>query len=189
VATAPTRTIAAKRASNVRFINFSHRRLELCAFPYPAIHESLTRPKEFSSKPGESTQVHKNVFPFDLNSIDIHLPAIGWNSLARSRIERPRVPRTHHSLPLQPSLPQRSTPVRTPVVHGAQPTVNISQANGNTSRLRLLHLTHRGSLAHRTQPNPLLQSLLLPGNQLRPLSVPSSPHEMLDKEPENHAKP
>lgn len=134
--------------------------------PWP---QPRTQPVPKSVSPSESLlaitefspQIDQHIIPFGPERQNIHLPALRWQRLARPRIKRPAMPRTDNRLALDPSLPQRPSPVRTHIVQRCQPSIHIRQADLNPIHLQLPHLARLRSLVHRAQPHPLTHTALL----------------------------
>ncbi len=108
---------------------------------------------------GNLIDTHQNVVALHLHRERLHPLTHRKLRLATPQIERPRVPRTHHRVPLDPALPQRPLPVRTKIIQRQQLPSTPRQANRHPTRLGLHHIALRRRLSHPAQPHPLLHSI------------------------------
>jgi len=105
--------------------------------------------------------VHENILARDAEGDDVDAFAFRILRRARLRVKHPRVPWTHHAVALQPTLTQRSLPVRTCIVERQKLAAYICQAYRNALYSGLAHLSQAWSLGHAAQPYPLRHYALL----------------------------
>jgi len=74
-------------------------------------------------------------------------------------VKCPGMPRTDDAIPLDPTLPQRTPPVRAPVVESGKLPFYISDADRNTLYLGLPNTPRRWSLSEAAQSYPPCQTV------------------------------
>jgi hypothetical protein len=100
------------------FVNRNGPKYQCCCFLYKPLEASLALIVFCTTGifRQESSYVHKQVLALDLHRKHIHLRPLRRLGNSGRCTKRPAMPRTNHSLALQPPLAQRPAPVRTPVV-------------------------------------------------------------------------